>query len=97
MSENNFPLHRSLITTLDQSENRNQAQAVERENILMVQRENIQLADRNLDSKLKEIEELNAALTLSRAEQEDISLHYQQLRIQDLREIQSLMAELGLC
>ena len=59
-------------------------------------RENLQVADKNLETKQKEIEELNSAISLSRAAQEDISLHYQQLRIQDLREIQSLMAELGL-
>ena len=70
---------------------------METEKNLTELRENLQVADKNLDTKQKEIEELNSALSLSRAAQEDISLHYQQLRIQDLREIQSLMAELGLC
>ena len=52
-------------------------------------RENVEIAERRLDTELRSLE-------VKLAEAEDMRAHYQQLRIKDSSEIQSLVALLGL-
>ena len=95
-----FTFYRSLIAALAVSERKNVDQAAESEKNLMELRENLQFADKRLDRKLRQLEKLNSALTLSRAEAEDwraVGTEYQQLSTEHQREIQSLVALLGLC
>ena len=80
---------RSLITALDRSESESLDQAAESEKKLMELREDAEIAEKKLDNQLRSLE---VRLT----EAEDMRAQYEQLRIKDSTEIQSLLTLLGL-